>query len=240
MAICWIGSAKARWVVTSATRVPSKYTARPSRRLSTNAFPLLMSSRTILRRLEYTQASGRRLFGEDLATYGKAMSCGYPLAAVAGGRALMATADPARKGSLEYACLSGTLSGNPIACAAGVAALGELSKPGVYDRLHALGRRLRSGMSAVAAARGVPLRAIGAGPIAQPIFVDPTRPIHADRDLASADGARATRLGHELIRRGIFVIPGAKMYISLAHSDADIDQTLAAFEDALLAVARPT
>jgi glutamate-1-semialdehyde 2,1-aminomutase len=176
----------------------------------------------------------------DLATYGKAMSCGYPLAAVAGGRALMATADPARKGSLEYACLSGTLSGNPIACAAGVAALGELRKPGVYDRLHALGRRLRSGMSAVAAARGVPLQAIGAGPIAQPIFVDPTRPIHADRDLAGADGARATRLGHELIRRGIFVIPGAKMYISLAHSDADIDQTLAAFEDALLAVARPT
>jgi glutamate-1-semialdehyde 2,1-aminomutase len=172
----------------------------------------------------------------DLATYGKAMSCGYPLAAVAGTSGLMATADPARKGSLEYACLSGTLSGNPIACAAGVAALGELRKPGVYDRLHGLGRRLRSGMNAIAAARGVLLQAIGEGPIAQPIFVDPTRPIHADRDLAGADGAKATRLGHELIRRGIFVIPGAKMYISLAHSDADIDQTLAAFEDSLLAL----
>ena len=172
----------------------------------------------------------------DLATYGKAMSCGYPLAAVAGTSELMATADPTRKGSLEYACLSGTLSGNPIACAAGVAALGELRKPGVYDRLHELGRRLRSGLNRIAAARGVQLQAIGEGPIAQPIFVDPTHAIRADRDLAGADGALATRLGHELIRRGIFVIPGAKMYISLAHSDTDIDQTLAAFEDSLLAL----
>ena len=172
----------------------------------------------------------------DLATYGKAMSCGYPLAAVAGTSELMATADPTRKGSLEYACLSGTLSGNPIACAAGVAALGELRKPGVYDRLHGLGRRLRSGLNAIAAARGVQMQAIGEGPIAQPIFVHPTRPIRADRDLAGADGTLATRLGHELIRRGIFVIPGAKMYISLAHSDTDIDRTLAAFEDSLLAL----
>jgi glutamate-1-semialdehyde 2,1-aminomutase len=175
----------------------------------------------------------------DLATYGKAMSCGYPLAAVAGRRELMATADPARKGSLDYACLSGTLSGNPIACAAGVAALGELSKPGVYERLHALGRRLRAGMSAIAATRGVPLQALGEGPIAQPIFIDPARPILGERDLAGADGSRATRLGHELIRRGVFVIPGAKMYISLAHSDGDIEHTLGAFEDALAAVSAP-
>ena len=66
--------------------------------------------------------------------------------------------------------------------------------------------------------------------------MDPARSVRGERDLAGADGPRATRLGHELIRRGVFVIPGAKMYISLAHSDADIDQTLAAFEDALLAL----
>src|SRR5262249_37490208 len=77
----------------------------------------------------------------DLAVSGKALTCGFPLAAIAGRADVMATADPARKGSLDYAALSGTLSGNALACAAGVAALAELRRPGVYPRLHALGER---------------------------------------------------------------------------------------------------
>jgi glutamate-1-semialdehyde 2,1-aminomutase len=172
----------------------------------------------------------------DLATYGKALSCGYSLGAIAGRADVMDTADPARKGTMEYACLSGTLSGNPIACAAGMAALDELARPGVYDRLHAIGRRLRDEMAAVAARAGVPLQALGDGPIAQPVFVDPQQPIRSDRDLAGADGRKAVRLGHELIRRGVFVIPGAKMYLSLAHTDADLDLTVRAFSDALAAL----
>jgi glutamate-1-semialdehyde 2,1-aminomutase len=173
----------------------------------------------------------------DLATYGKALTCGFPLGAICGRADVMETANPARKGTLDYACLSGTLSGNPLACAAGVAALEELRRPGVYDRLAALGRRLRDGMVAIAARQGIPLQALGEGPIAQPIFIDPKRRITAEADLREADGKRARRLGHELIQRGIFVVPGAKMYISLAHSDADIDATLDAFADALRATA---
>ena len=169
----------------------------------------------------------------DLATYGKALTCGYSLAAVAGRSDLMATADPARKGTPDYACLSGTLSGNPIACAAGVAALTELGRPGVYDRLAELGRALRQGLAHAAARRGVPLQALGEGPIAQPVFIDPSVRVTGDRDLRAADGKKATRLGHELIRRGVFVIPGAKMYISLAHTDADIAVTIEAFDAAL-------
>ncbi len=172
----------------------------------------------------------------DLATYGKALTCGYSLAAIAGRAELMATADPTRKGTLDYACLSGTLSGNPLACAAGVAALTELKRPGVYDRLAALGRMLREGLARVAARRGVPLQALGEGPIAQPIFIDPAVRVTADHDLRSADGKKATRLGYEFIRRGVFVIPGAKMYISLAHTDADIARTLEVFDDALAAL----
>jgi glutamate-1-semialdehyde 2,1-aminomutase len=169
----------------------------------------------------------------DLATYGKALTCGYSLAAVAGRADLMATADPARKGTPDYACLSGTLSGNPIACAAGVAALTELGRPGVYDRLAELGRALRQGLAHAAARRGVPLQALGEGPIAQPVFIDPSVRVTSDRDLRAADGKKATRLGHELIRRGVFVIPGAKMYISLAHTDADIAATIEAFDGVL-------
>lgn len=173
----------------------------------------------------------------DLATYGKALTCGFAMAAICGRADLMETANPARKGTMDFACLSGTLSGNPLASAAGIAALGELSRPGVYARLGALGQRLREGMAAIAARQGVPLQALGEGPIAQPIFIDAKRPILSEGDLRGADGRRAVRLGHELIRRGIFVVPGAKMYLSLAHSEVDIDETLQTFSDALEASA---
>jgi glutamate-1-semialdehyde 2,1-aminomutase len=173
----------------------------------------------------------------DLATYGKALTCGFAMAAICGRADLMETANPARKGTMDFACLSGTLSGNPLASAAGIAALGELSKPGVYARLSTLGRRLREGMASIAARQGVPLQALGEGPIAQPMFIDAQRPILSEGDLRGADGKRAVRLGHEFIRRGIFVVPGAKMYLSLAHSEADIDKTLQAFSDALKASA---
>ena len=172
----------------------------------------------------------------DLATYGKAVTCGFSLGAICGRTDVMETANQARKGTPDYACLSGTLSGNPLACAAGIAALGELRKSGVYERLGAIGRRLREGMADIAARQGVPLQALGEGPIAQPVFIDPKRRVTADRDLRQADGKRATRLGLELVRRGIFVVPGAKMYLSLAHSDADIESTLSAFADALKAM----
>jgi glutamate-1-semialdehyde 2,1-aminomutase len=174
----------------------------------------------------------------DLATYGKALTCGYSLGAVAGRADIMATADPARKGGLDYACLSGTLSGNPIACAAGIAALDELRRPGVYERLHAIGRRLREEFARIASRRGVPFQALGDGPIVQPVFVDPARRIRSDGDLRDADGTRAVRLGHELIRRGVFVIPGTKMYLSLAHTDDDLDRTVRAFDEALGVVTR--
>src|SRR5262249_60479543 len=69
-----------------------------------------------------------------LPVAGRALTGAFPPAASAGGADVMPTADPSRKGSLDYAALSGTLSGNALACAAGVAALEELGRPGVYQR----------------------------------------------------------------------------------------------------------
>jgi glutamate-1-semialdehyde 2,1-aminomutase len=147
----------------------------------------------------------------------------------------METANPARKGTMEYACISGTLSGNPLACAAGLVSLAELARPQVYTRLSKVGQRLRDGMAGIAAVRGVPFQALGEGPIAQPVFIDPNLEVLRESDLKKADGKRAVKLGLEMIRRGIFVVPGAKMYLSLAHTDEDIDQTLTVFADALKA-----
>jgi len=173
----------------------------------------------------------------DLAVYGKALTCGFSLAAIAGRADVMATADPARKGSLDYAGLSGTLSGNALACAAGIAALAELRRPGVYERLHALGERLRSGIAQRADRLGVPVQVLADGPIAQVFFIDPEADLSTDRALRAADGRKATRFGLECLRRGIFTIPGTKLYLSLAHTDADIDWTLDAMEESLRTVA---
>jgi glutamate-1-semialdehyde 2,1-aminomutase len=173
----------------------------------------------------------------DLAVYGKALTCGFSLAAIAGRADVMATADPARKGSLDYAGLSGTLSGNALACAAGIAALAELRRPGVYERLHALGERLRSGIARRADRLGVPVQVLADGPIAQVFFIAPEADLSTDRALRVADGRKATRFGLECLRRGIFTIPGSKLYLSLAHTDADIDWTLDVMEEALRTVA---
>ncbi len=173
----------------------------------------------------------------DLAVYGKALTCGFSLAAIAGRADVMATADPARKGSLDYAGLSGTLSGNALACAAGIAALAELRRPGVYERLHALGERLRSGIARRADRLGVPVQVLADGPIAQVFFIAPEADLSTDRALRAADGRKATRFGLECLRRGIFTIPGTKLYLSLAHTDADIDWTLDVMEEALRTVA---
>ena len=108
----------------------------------------------------------------------------------------------------------------------------------MYERLAVIGRRLREGMAGIAAHQGASLQALGEGPIVQPIFIDPKRRITMDRDLREADAKRAARLGLELIRRGVFVVPGGKMYLSLAHSDSDIETTLSVFADALKAVSQ--
>ena len=188
-------------------------------------------------RLAYGGAQEHYGVVPDLAVFGKALSGGFSLAAIAGRADVMATADPARKGSLDYAALSGTLSGNALACAAGVAALGELRRPGVYPRLHALGERLRNGLARRADGLGVPLQAIGDGPLAQVLFIDPAADLGADRALRGADGGKATRFAVECLKRGIFTLPHTKLYLSLAHTDADVDWTLDAMEEALRVVA---
>lgn len=188
-------------------------------------------------RLAYGGAQEHYGVVPDLAVYGKALTGGFTLAAIAGRAEVMATADPGRKGSLDYAALSGTLSGNALACAAGVAALAELRRPGVYPRLHALGERLRAGLAVRAARLGVPLQAIGDGPLAQVFFVDPGAELTSERALRAADGRKAARFALECLQRGIFTLPHTKLYLSLAHSDADVDWTLDAMEDALRTLA---
>jgi glutamate-1-semialdehyde 2,1-aminomutase len=168
----------------------------------------------------------------DLACFGKAMAGGYPLSAVAGRADLLRLADPRRKGKEPYCFVSGTLTANPVSCAAGLAALQVLRQPGVYERLHFLGRLLAEGLERAAAAAGKPVQVLGDGPVLQVFFTDHS-PLLNHRDLLRADKGQAIRFGHELIRRGIYCTPGGKLYLSLAHTESDIERTCAIAADAL-------
>ena len=170
----------------------------------------------------------------DLAVYGKTISGGYPLAAVCGREDIMAWADPRRKATSDYVFASGTMNGNPIGCAAGLVTLDELEQEGVYAQFYEISNRLRQGLESLAQDQGIPFQVIGEGPVLQPIFSDLQIRTHTDG--LQADARAAQRFGIEMIRRGIFVTPGGKLYLSLAHTAADVDQTLAAAEQALQAI----
>jgi glutamate-1-semialdehyde 2,1-aminomutase len=167
----------------------------------------------------------------DLATYGKAIGGGYPMAAVCGRRDLLALTDPGQRGSGSYAYLGGTLSGNPVAAVAGIAALAEMRRPGVYERLFATGNALRHGIETLGRDLGMPVRAIGEGPVFQVFFTE--REIRNYQDSRDADAALAWAFGLELLQRGLFHTPGAKFYVSTVHGEPEVARTLEAVEGAL-------
>lgn len=185
-------------------------------------------------RLAWGGAQERYGVVPDLACFGKVIGGGYPVSAVAGRKDLLQLADPGQKGSGKYCFVSGTLTGNPVACAAGLATLEVLHQPGAYERLETLGQRLAQGLRRAGVEAGVPLQVLGEGPVLQVYFTD-RQPLRNHRDLFRADRNRAVRFGQELIRRGIYCTPGGKLYLSLAHSDEEIDRTAAIARDALIA-----
>jgi glutamate-1-semialdehyde 2,1-aminomutase len=176
-------------------------------------------------RLAWGGAQERYGVVPDLACYGKVIGGGYPVSAVVGRRELLQLADPRQKGRGRYCFLSGTLTANPVACAAGLAALDVLRQAGVYERLHHLGRRLAEGLREGGADAGTPLQVLGDGPVLQVFFTD-DKPLRNHRDLLRADRKKAAFFGHELIRRGVYCTPGGKLYLSLAHTDQDVSRTI--------------
>lgn len=183
-------------------------------------------------RLAWGGAQQRYGVAADLACYGKVIGGGYAVSAVVGDREIVQLADPQQKGRGRYCFLSGTLTANPIGCAAGLATLKVLRQPGVFERLHHLGDRLAQGLRQAGADVGVPLQVLGDGPVLQVFFTD-AQPLRNHRDLLRADKKKAVAFGHALIRQGIYCTPGGKLYLSLAHSEPDIERTLEAARTAL-------
>jgi glutamate-1-semialdehyde 2,1-aminomutase len=166
----------------------------------------------------------------DVAALGKIVGGGFPLGAVCGPVSIMRQFDPALDGSAEFIAQIGTLNGNPIAAAAGLATLAELRKTGVYERLHRVGARLRDGLAAAVRRHGLAAQVTGEPQVFDVVFTD--RPIIDYRATLTADRARLALFNEECLRHG--VLKGTqKIYVSLAHTDADIERTLEVFDAAL-------
>jgi len=171
----------------------------------------------------------------DLCTLGKILAGGFPLSAVAGREDLMAVLDPAHEETDRFVPMIGTLNGNPISAVAGLATLRELQKPGTYERLFAIGRRVREGLEAILRQAEVPAQVVGEDPLFEVFFTD--EPIVDYRSTLKADRRKAQVFNRVLLEEGVLRAPG-KFYISLAHTEQDIAETLSAFERAVEAVRR--
>jgi len=170
----------------------------------------------------------------DLAAYGKVVAGGFPLACIAGPKPIMRHFDAALEGTPDYVWQAGTFNGNAIACAAGLATLAELRKPGMYERLFNTGTRLREGLAAAARKHGVPAQVSGEPPVFDIFFTD--RAVVDYRATLTADRDRIKRFNQELVRRRV-VKAVNKIYVSLAHTDKDVDETIEIFDQALAVIA---
>ena len=173
----------------------------------------------------------------DIAALGKIIGGGFPLAAVVGSAEIMRHLAPAMEATGDFVQQAGTLNGNPVAAAAGLATLAELRKPGTYARLFETGRRLKTALQDAAWAAGLPAQVAGEAPVFEIYFTD--RPITDYRATLTADRARHAVFTRALLERGV-VKAAQKIYVSLAHTEEDIQRTVQAFSAALQAVAQQT
>ncbi|MEN9780240.1 MAG: Glutamate-semialdehyde -aminomutase [Pseudomonadota bacterium] len=162
-------------------------------------------------------------FEPDMTVLGKVIGGGMPLAAFGAKRAVMEKLAP-----LGPVYQAGTLSGNPVATACGLATLKEIRKPGFFDALSARTKSLVDGLKAAAAAEGVPFSADCEGGMFG-FFLLSELPQNYQQVMKS-DGAKFNALFHGLLDRGVYIAPALYEagFVSAAHTQADIDETVAA------------
>ena len=190
--------------------------------------PLIFDEVVTSFRLAY--GGGQEFYGvtPDLCTVGKIMGGGYPLAAVTGRTDILSVYDRNVSDSDTYVNQIGTLNGNPIACAAGLATLAVMRESETYPKMHGAGAAIRTALIDICNETGVPVQSCGEDAIFDVYFSE--QPISNYRDTLSADGAMMTRFNTGLLERG--VLKGAqKYYPSAVHSDTDIEKTIEAIRE---------
>src|SRR5438128_1686912 len=163
----------------------------------------------------------------DITCLGKIIGGGLPCGAFLGRSDVLDLADPT-SGAFFH---SSTFAGSPMAMAAGMATLDELEKPGVFDALLKTTRTLASGFEKLLKDHETPAVVPAVGTVFSILFAN--RLPRTYRDTLGANEARRRVLDTSLLARGIFVKPGKPYYLSTAHDDAAIRQTVDAFEESL-------
>jgi glutamate-1-semialdehyde 2,1-aminomutase len=185
-------------------------------------------------RVAYGGAQSRYGVMPDLTCLGKIVGGGLPAAAYGGRRAIMEMVAPA--GPVYQA---GTLSGNPLAMAAGIAQLEALRAPGIYERLDHLAADLAAGLAAAAAAAGVPIFQTRVGSMFCAFFT--AGPVTDEASALRSDRARYAVYFREMLRHGIYLAPSQfeTGFVSLAHTDEVIAKTVEAARHAFRLAAEP-
>jgi glutamate-1-semialdehyde 2,1-aminomutase len=162
-------------------------------------------------------------FKPDVTVLGKVIGGGMPLAAFGGSRAVMEQLAP-----LGPVYQAGTLSGNPVATACGLATLREIKKPGFFDALSARTQSLVDGLKAAADAAGVPFSVDCQGGMFGFFLLNQLPTNYGE--VMKSDGAKFNALFHGLLERGVYIAPALYEagFVSSAHSAADIEETIAA------------
>jgi glutamate-1-semialdehyde 2,1-aminomutase len=169
-------------------------------------------------------------FRPDISVFGKVIGGGMPLAAFGTTRAVMQHLAP-----LGPVYQAGTLSGNPVATACGLATLKEIARPGFFEGLATKTKRLAAGLQQAADDAGVPFSSDSEGGMFG-FFFAPELPQHYDAVMAT-DKPRFNRFFHAMLDRGVYLAPALYEagFVSAAHTEADIDETIAAAREALAA-----
>jgi glutamate-1-semialdehyde 2,1-aminomutase len=164
----------------------------------------------------------------DLTCLGKIIGGGLPVGAYGGARALMSRVAP-----LGAVYQAGTLSGNPLAVAAGLATIRALDEPGVYERLERLGRQLERGMADAAVSAGIPLTVNRVGSMLTAFFAE--GPVTDYASAKRADTKRYASFFHGMLEQGVFLAASQfeAAFVSLAHTERDLDEAALACRRAL-------
>ncbi len=203
------------------------------RRLTRDAGAVLIFDE-VMTGFRLARGGAQALYGitPDMTCLGKIIGGGLPAAAYGGRADIMATVAPA--GPVYQA---GTLSGNPLAMAAGAAALDLLEEPGTYERLEALSSRLEAGLRRAAATAGATVTINRVGSMITVFFC--AGPVVDYATAKTSDTRRFGRFFHEMLKRGVYLPPAQfeAAFVSLAHTETDLDETAAAATEAFRAAA---
>ncbi len=192
-------------------------------REQTSKYGALLIFDEVMTGFRVARGSAQDLFNitPDLSCFGKVIGGGLPVGAYGGSKEIMDHIAPV--GNIYQA---GTLSGNPLAMAAGIATLTKLQEKGVYETLGAKAKKLMDGFKAEAGKNGISLQTGNVGSMAGFFFID--EDVHNFDDAKKCDLDRFAKFYRLMLKKGVYLAPSQfeACFVSLAHSEADIERSI--------------